>query len=150
VARTWIRLGGAFLAVLLAAGCGGSRDVNDVEKMLVEHYLDPLDSAGITTSVESACRYAGPVAAPWHLSIELRLDAPQQRVADFLKSEGIVVVADRQPMIVQQIPDNPTEGWNGTLAASGDKSILALVYNEATRSDWSGAVGWAEVCPDNR
>ena len=148
MARPWSRLAGAAIVVWLAAACSTGSDIADVEAVLVDHYLDPLAETGITVSVESACRYAGPVDIPWHLEVALRLDAPPQRVADFVEQEGMVVRRDRDPMIVQQIPGAPTEGWNGSLEARRDGSVLKLVFNNVTRSGWSGAVGWAEVCPD--
>jgi hypothetical protein len=148
MAGSWIRFAAALSVVGLAAGCGASRDVDDVETALVEHYIDPLAAAGITAKVEDTCRYAEHSAEePWHLEVELRLDAPPQQVADVLESEGMVVSRDREPMLVQQIPGNPRDGWNGVLATSGDDSTLGLVYNNATHSAWSGAVGWAEACP---
>lgn len=145
---SWIRLGTALLAACLAAGCGASRDVADVEAMLAERYLEPLDAAGIHATVESACRYRGQIDAPWHLSTSLRLDAAQARVAEVLAGEGIIVVKDRDPMIVQQIRNDPTHGWNGALSAADGGSTLGLVFNNATRSERFGALGWAEVCPE--
>jgi hypothetical protein len=130
----------------MTVGCEASKDVEDVEDALVEQFLDPLATDGITLSVESACRYAGPVDAPWHLSMELRIDARRERVVDALKGEGMIVRSDREPMLLQQIPGKPDEGWNGSLVASGDDSILYLLYNNATH-DWPDALGWADVCP---
>lgn len=149
MAGSWIRVAAALLAGGLVAGCGAGRDVDDVEAALVDHYIDPLAAAGITATVEDTCRYAFQSAAePWHLDVKLRLDAPARQVADVLESEGMVVSRENQEsMHVQQIPGNPRDGWNGVLAMSGDGSILGLTYNNATPSAWSGAVGWAEVCP---
>ncbi|GAA1369658.1 hypothetical protein GCM10009661_27440 [Catellatospora chokoriensis] len=41
----------------------------------------------------------------------------------------------------------PREGWTGILAGAADGSVLSLVFNDATYSDWHGAVGWSEMCP---
>jgi hypothetical protein len=148
VAVSWIRFAAALSVIWLAAGCGASRAVDDVETTLVEHYIDPLAAAGITANVEDSCRYASHSAEElWHLDVKLRLDAPPRQVADVLESEGMLVSRDQEPMHVQQIPGNPRDGWNGVLATSGDGSTLGLVYNNVTHSSWSGAVGWAEVCP---
>jgi hypothetical protein len=149
MARMWPRLAGAVMVVWLAAACTTGNDVADVEAVLVDHYLDPLAETGITASVQSACRYAGPVDLPWHLDVALRLDAAPERVADFLEREGMVVRRDREPMTVQQVPGAPNQGWNGTLRASEQGSVLNLVFNNVTRSGWTGAVGWADVCPDS-
>lgn len=146
MASSWIRHGTALLAILLVARCGTSSDVTDVEDMLVERFLDPLAAGGITASIEGACRYPGSVDAPWHLKVELHLDASPRNGADVLVGEGMIVRPDREPMIVQQVPDGPNEGWNGGLTASDSGSVLGLTYNNATRSGWSGAVGWAEEC----
>ncbi len=144
---SWVRITGALLVLSLVAGCGASHDIGDVEERLARHYLEPLAAAGIDAAVLETCRYRGSVDEPWHLSIELRLDATQGRAADVLQGEGMVVLRDRDPMIVQQIPDNPSDGWNGVLAGKGDGSLLTLVYNNVRHSGWSGAVGWAESCP---
>lgn len=147
MAGSWIRLGAVLLAAGLVAGCGADREVREVEETLVEAYLDPLAAAGITVAVTDTCKYAGGTEEPWHLSVELRLAAPEERVADVLEREGMVVVRDREPMVVQQVPGVPREGWNGVLAGAADGSVLSLVFNNATHSDRQGAVGWSEVCP---
>jgi hypothetical protein len=149
VTRPWLRLAGAAIVVWLAAACNTGSDVADVEAALVDHYLDPLTEAGMTASVQSACRYAGPTDHPWHLDVALRLDAPPERVADVLEQEGMVVRRDRDPMIVQQIPGAPSGGWNGSLEAWEEGSVLNLVFNNVMPAGWSGAVGWADVCPDS-
>lgn len=142
-----IRLGAVLLAVALVAGCGSGRDVGAVEETLVDGYLDPLAAAGITIAVTDTCKYQGEPKDPWHLSIELRLAAPGEQVADVLESEGMVVRRDREPMEVQQVRGAPREGWNGILTGAADGSVLSLVFNNATYSDWPGTVGWSEVCP---
>ncbi|MEU8075381.1 hypothetical protein AB0B31_08010 [Catellatospora citrea] len=147
MAGSRIRLGAVLLAVGLIAGCGADRDVSEVEQKLVEGYLDPLAAAGITTAVTDTCKYEGGTKEPWHLSVELRLAAPEGQVADVLESEGMVVRRNREPMVVQQVPGAPREGWNGVLASAADGSVLSLVFNNATHADWHGAVGWSEVCP---
>lgn len=147
MARCWIRLGAVLLAAGLITGCGADRDVRAVEETLVEAYLDPLAAAGITAAVADTCKYAGGTEEPWHLSVELRLAAPEERVADVLESEGMVVRRDREPMIVQQVPGSPRDGWNGVLAAAADGSTLRLVFNNAAHAGWDGTVGWSEVCP---
>ena len=140
------RLGSVLLATGLLAGCDTGTDVHNVEVLLAEHYLDPLTEAGLNPVVNSACRYEGPVDAPWHLSISLHLDADADRVAGVLLDEGMVVKRDRDPMIVQQVPDDPGAGWNGGLRAAGAGSVLTLVFNNATSSGWAGSVGWAQEC----
>ncbi|GAA1408318.1 hypothetical protein [Catellatospora coxensis] len=147
MAGSWIRLGTVLLAAGLVAGCGADRDVRAVEETLVEAYLDPLAAAGITAAVTDTCKYAGGTEEPWHLSVELRLAAPEAQVAEVLESEGMVVRRDREPMIVQQVPGGPRDGWNGVLAATADGSTLSLVFNNATHADRHGTVGWSEVCP---
>jgi hypothetical protein len=137
----------AAVSAVLLSGCSADHSVAGVEDTLVDGYLEPLEKAGITVTVENACRYAGDVALPWHLSVALRLNAPADRVAGVLKDEDVVVVTDREPMIVQQIFDNPGDGWNGSLAAKGEQSLLALVFNNVDRSGWSGTVGWSDPCP---
>jgi hypothetical protein len=145
---SWLRLGSVILLLGLVAGCGASRDVADVERMLAERYLKPLEAAGIHATVESACRYRGEFDAPWHLSTSLRLDAAPARVAKVLADEGIVVDGDRDPMIVQQIRNDPSHGWNGSLTSAEGGSTLGLVFNNATRSDHFAALGWADICPE--
>ena len=126
-----------------------SSNVHDLEATLAEHYLNPLSEAGITASVVRTCRFADPVDAPWHLWIELQVDAPEDRVADVLTGEGVVVVRDREPMIVQQVFNEPGKGWDGILATSGNRSRLSLERSYATHSGWTDALGWGEVCPDS-
>ena len=146
--RGRMRLVAVSLVVGLTAGCGSGSDVHDLEAVLAEKYLDPLGDAGITVSVVRTCRFADAVDTPWHLSVELRVDAPEDRVADVLTDAGVVVVRGREPMIVQQIRNEPEEGWDGILATSGDRSTLRLEHPYATHSGWTDALGWGEVCPD--
>jgi hypothetical protein len=147
VQRHLIRSVAAACAVVILSGCAADHSVAGVEDVLIDNYLEPLEKAGITVTVDHACRYAGDITFPWHLSVALRLDAPVDRVARFLENEGMVVRTDRDPMIVQQIFNNPGDGWNGSLAASGEQSMLSLVFNNAERSGWSGTVGWSDSCP---
>jgi hypothetical protein len=142
-----IRLAGVLLVAGLATGCGSGHSVEDGESALAKGYLESLDAAGIRVTVMKACRYQGPVDAPWHLSVELRLDAEPGRVAEVLVDEGVVVVRDRDPMIVQQVHNEPASGWNGALEASAGGSVLNLTYNNAKPSGRYGALGWAEECP---
>jgi hypothetical protein len=137
----------ALAAVALLAGCEQSADVGDLEATLAEHYLDPVTAAGMTPSVLSTCRFADPVDDPWHLRIEIRIDGPADRVADALVSKGVVVVRGREPMIVQQIRNEPGTGWDGILATAGGGSRLALERGDVTHAGWSDALGWAEECP---
>jgi NAD(P)-dependent dehydrogenase (short-subunit alcohol dehydrogenase family) len=46
-------------------------------------------------------------------------------------------------------PGWPDDGWNGTLAAPLATSPPHPVFTNATHAGWSGAIGWAEVCPDS-
>ena len=136
------------LAVGAVTGCGGvSDDVRDLETTLVDTYLKPLAKAGVSTSVETTCRFADPIDSPWHLNIKIKIDAPEKRVADILHGQGVVVVRDREPMIVQQIFNQPDDGWDGILQADGDGSLLWLERNNVTHSGFSDALGWGEVCP---
>src|SRR5688500_18559032 len=112
--RSWSRLAGVVLVAWLVAGCGASSDVDDVEAMLVERYLEPLAAAGIQATIESSCRYDTPIDGPWHLSAELRLDAEPSRVSKALKNEGVVVVGEPDALLVQQMR-NDMDGWNGSL-----------------------------------
>jgi hypothetical protein len=137
----------AVLMVGMLSGCAVDRSVAGVEDILIDNYLEPLEKAGIGVTVENACRYPGDMTYPWHVSVALRLDAPVDRVARFLQDEGMVVRTDRNPMIVQQIFNNPDDGWNGGLEAKGEQSLLSLVFNNAERSGWSGTVGWSDTCP---
>ncbi|GIM94203.1 hypothetical protein [Paractinoplanes toevensis] len=141
-----------FAVVALVTGCssgnGVHADVRDLEETLVATYLDPLEAAGIGTSVLRTCRFADPVDAPWHLLIEVRVDAPEDRVADVLTHEGVVVVRGREPMIVQQIFNQPNRGWDGILAKDGEKSKLGLERSYVDHAGWTDAVGWGEVCAD--
>ncbi|XVU29874.1 hypothetical protein ACQPZJ_23140 [Actinoplanes sp. CA-054009] len=149
-AAVWGRLGRAGVAVLAAVavgGCGADRSVSGAEETLIGSYLEPLEDAGIGVTVEHACRYAGDLDQPWHLSVGLRLEATAERAADVLKDEDMVVRDDREPMIVQQIFNKPEDGWNGSLAADGDRSVLSLVFSNAERSGWHGTVGWSDSCP---
>ncbi|UQU62429.1 hypothetical protein COUCH_25765 [Couchioplanes caeruleus] len=146
------RRGWQVVAVSLAAGaataCGGVGDgVRDVETTLVDTYLTPLTRAGFHPSVESTCRFADPVDTPWHLDVKIKVAASEKQVADILAEEGVVVVSDREPMIVQQIRDEPGDGWDGVLQADGDSSALLLERSDVTHSGFSDAVGWGEVCP---
>jgi hypothetical protein len=146
--RAGIRLVAASLLVGLASGCSPAEDVDGLEATFAQHYLDPLDAAGITASVTRTCRFDDPVDAPWHLSVQVAIDAPQERVAKVLTDADVVVVGHREPMIVQQIPGEPGVGWDGILAASGSRSTLSLEHSNATHSGWSDALGWGEVCAD--
>lgn len=144
---SWIRLGGVLLIASLAAGCGSGRSVGDSESTLIDGYLEPLREAGIQVTVEKACRYPGPVDIPWHLGVEVHLDAAPDRVADVLVDEDVWVVRDRDPMIVQQYHED-THGWNGVLEASGEGSKLALTFNNAKPSDRFEGLGWHDDCRD--
>ena len=145
--RGWL-LVALSLLVGAVAGCGGvSDDVRDLETALVDTYLTPLSEADLSTSVESTCRLADPIDSRWHLSIKIRIGAPENRVADILDGEGVVVVRGREPMIVQQIRNQPNDGWDGILQADGDGSLLWLERSNVTHSGFSDAVGWGEVCP---
>lgn len=145
--RRW-QLVALSLTVGAVTGCSGvSDDVRDLETTLVDTYLKPLAKAGISTSVESTCRLADPIDSPWHLAIKIKIGAPEKRVADILAGEGVVVVRDREPMIVQQIFNQPDDGWDGILKADGDGSALSLERSYVTHSGFSDAVGWGEVCP---
>ncbi|MFF5078161.1 hypothetical protein ACFY36_14005 [Actinoplanes sp. NPDC000266] len=137
----------AVVGLVVLGGCSGDRSVGGAEDVLVENYLEPLEEAGIGVTVEHSCRYAGDVGYPWHLSVALRLDGALERVAGFLEGEGMMVCRDHEPMIVQQVFNHPEDGWNGSLAADGQRSVLSLVFNNAERSGWDGAVGWADSCP---
>lgn len=108
--RHLIRSVTAVIAVTMLSGCAAEHSVQGVEDVLIDDYLEPLEKAGFTVTMENACRYAGDVTAPWHLSVALRLNAPVDRVAGVLKDEDMVVGTDRDPMIVQQLFDNPDDG----------------------------------------
>jgi hypothetical protein len=106
-----------------------------------------LVAAGMAVEAEDTCRYPAQSATqPWHLNVRLTVEAPPARVAVVLEAEGIVVRGDREPMVVQQFPGNPRDGWNGALDWEGDHSVLGLTYNNATPSRSAAAIGWAEVC----
>jgi hypothetical protein len=135
-------------AIALVAGCGSGSDVHELEATFDAAYLAPLASAGMTTTVLRTCRFADPVDAPWHLLIDVRIDATEDRVADVLTRHDVVVVQGREPMIVQQIFNEPGKGWDGILEKSGDQSMLRLERSYATHSGRKDALGWAEVCAD--
>jgi hypothetical protein len=141
------------LVVALMTGCGSGNDVHadvrDMEETLVATYLEPLNAAGIATSVVRTCRFADSVEAAWHLSIEVRVDAAEDRVADVLTHEGVVVVRGREPMIVQQIFNEPGKGWDGILEKNGDHTRLGLERSYVDHAGWKDAIGWGEVCPDS-
>lgn len=84
---------------------------------------------------------------PWHLEIQVGIDAEADEVAQILQAEGVAVARDREPMLVQQEPDDPAGGWNGALGPSRDGgSFLGLTYNNVALDGLPDAGGWAEVC----
>jgi hypothetical protein len=159
MASGWPRFAAVLLAVGLAGGCGGGpdrRDIGEVEQLLTDGFLEPVGEAGIGYRVEDACqltpdrlspRYPNAATGPgWHLVVRLSFDAPADAVADVLEAEKIIVVRDRESMIVQQLRDST--GWNGSLDAAPDGSRLSLTYNNAIPGGWPEGLGWAEACPD--
>jgi hypothetical protein len=145
-----VRWAAALLAAgLLVGGCAASTEVGDVAPLLTEGFLDPLAAAGLPATVTDTCRYAGPAEDErWHLSVELRVAADEKRVAAALLDAGVVVVRDREPMIVQQFPGRPSDGWNGGLRADRAATVLGLVFNNARHTSGPAALGWSEICPD--
>ncbi|GIF18225.1 hypothetical protein BJ973_008812 [Actinoplanes tereljensis] len=151
--RVGVRFAVLPLVIALVTGCSSGKglhaDVRDLEETLVATYLEPLNTAGIETSVVRTCRFADAVDAAWHLLIEVRVDAPEDRVADVLTHEKVVVVRGREPMIVQQIFNEPNQGWDGILEKDGDGSTLSLERSYVDHAGWKDAIGWGEVCADS-
>jgi hypothetical protein len=57
---------------LLVAGCS-STDVKSVNAALAEHYLEPLQSAGIALTIEDTCHLEPQAASEaWHLEIRVQ------------------------------------------------------------------------------
>jgi hypothetical protein len=135
-------------AIVTLSGCATAHDVPSVEERLVDGFLTPLAAAGMPVTIAESCRYDLPVDQPWHLNTELRVHATQARVAEVLSAQDMVLLRDRDPMILQQFEGRPGDGWNGVLEAAGDQAVIKLTYNNADREAWAGAVGWAEACPD--
>jgi hypothetical protein len=157
--RVWVRVVAAALAVSLVGGCGAEPSVGDLEEMLAGTYLAPLTEAGLTTSVTRACRILNPGDAedtaatttggrPWHLAVDIDIDAPAARVADLLEAEDVVLRRDHDPMIVQQEFNKPGHGWDGILTATGDRSTLSLEHGNLAHDKLAGSLGWADVCTD--
>jgi hypothetical protein len=134
-------------AALFAAGCATTA-VESANTALVEHYLEPFDSAGIPYTVVSTCHLERRAAAEsLHLEVQLRIDADRRRVADILEAQGVVLRRDRDPMGVQQEPGEPDLGWNGVIESSDDDAPLGLTYNSVEPDGPAEVGGWAEVCP---
>lgn len=134
-------------AGLLAAGCSAS-PVDTVDSALATHFLDPLRSAGISYAVENTCHLQrDSETEPWHLEVRVRIDGDRDRVSQLFEAKDVVVARDRDPMTIQQEPDDPAGGWNGVLEAGGDgASALGLTYNNVPLEGVGEAGGWAEVC----
>lgn len=157
--RGWVRVVAATLAVSLAGGCATDEPIGDLERMLVQTYLEPLRAAGIATSVTRACRIlnAGdpedtaetkPGGRPWHLAVRIEAAAPIARVDRVLTAQDVVVRRDGDQAIIQQIADEPGRGWDGTLSGSGETSNLELEYGNLAHEDLTGMLGWADACTD--
>jgi hypothetical protein len=135
-----------FGAGLLAAGCSGS-PVDTVDSDLASHFLAPLESAGVSYTIENTCHLQRDADTdPWHLEVRVRIDGDRDRVARLLEAQDVVVATDRDPMIIQQERGDPANGWNGVLDAGDGGSALALTYNNVVLDSVGEAGGWAEVC----
>ena len=139
------------LSALLSAGCGvsaGFPDVVDVEATLQEHYLQPLSDAGITSTIERTCRYSGPAEGPWILITDLHLDASVADVLQTLRAHGVQVRDQEVPASVQQIPGQPDQGWDGTIASADAGSALSLRRYSVVNTPAEQAKRWSSVCPE--
>jgi hypothetical protein len=132
--------------VLLMAGCGEPSSVGDAESRLSAGYRDVLSAAGITHVVDDTCHAHRSPSEAWTLYVTVRVDASPERVAELLEDEGMVVLSDREPMLIQQTAGDPVHGWNGTLIASGAGTVLGLAHNGVTAPKAGRSIGWLEVC----
>lgn len=136
-----------FVTVLLVTGCSTS-PVDSVDSALATHFLDPLREADISYAVENTChlqRHSD--TEPWHLEVRVKIDADRDRLPGVFEARDVVVVRDRNPMTIQQEPDDSAGGWNGVLEARvGGASSLGLTYNNVALDGVAEAGGWAEVC----
>lgn len=143
-------LGGAVLVAgaLLASGCSSATTIAAVDAALAERYLEPLRSADIGFTVDNTCHLDLPSLPdePWHLEVQIKVNADTERVADVLEAEDVVLVRDRDPMVVQQERGKPQLGWNGVLESADDGSLLGLTHNNVTSGSFAEAGAWAEVC----
>lgn len=126
------RRSAAALPAVAAAGCAGAGGgVDDAEEQLGEHFLDPLTDAGITQHVQSTCRFGTPVDEVRHLQTDVRVQAPQQQVADVLSDAGVVVEPDSALRHAWQEGTQPggrgsgppfsgsgRYGWHGAISAT--------------------------------
>jgi predicted Zn-dependent protease len=143
-----LRVVGGVLAVaaVLVAGCSAD-GIESVNAALEDRYLDPLQAADIDFAVENTCHLQRATASePWHLEVRVQIDADANRVADILQAQDVVLVRDRDPMMVQQDRGDATRGWNGVLEKSDAGALLGLTYNNVTPGGLGEAGGWAEVC----
>lgn len=120
-----------------------------MDAALAEHYLEPLQSADVSFTVSSTCHLDVPSLPeePWHLEVLIEVNADTERVADVLAAQDVVLRRDRDPMVVQQEPGKPQQGWNGGLASADDGALLSLTYNNVTPGSFAEAGAWTEACP---
>lgn len=152
--RSALAASGVLLLLAVSACAGrGDADLADVEQKLTERYLQPLAAAGLNVRTQDTCRLdlifpPDPVWRAQHLQASYIVEAPVDEVADVLDEEGIRLVRDRDPMIVQQEPGDPQGGWNGGLARqAGDRTSLVLTYNNVDVDSLAASGGWGEACP---
>jgi hypothetical protein len=101
----------------------------------------------IAFAVENTCHLPRATASePWLLEGRVQIDADADRVADILQAQVVVLVRDRDPMIVQQDRGNATRGWNGVLEMPDGGAPLGLTYDDVTSGGLRDTGGWAEVC----
>lgn len=81
--------------------------------------------------------------------LDLHVDAPESEVAQVVEDAGAVVCTDRSPVIVQQNPGRPEDGWNGVLAGERAGTRLNLTYTRVVVPEGASALGWTEACPDH-
>ena len=149
MATTGARVTTAAVVALALTGCSGvdRPGLRSVEDELSAKYLQPLTDAGLSYEVEDTCRLAlQPADTAWHLVATFAVDAELRDVARVLREEGIRLEGERDPVIVQQEPGDPSGGWNGGLRDGEDGTLLELTFNNVGVEDLPASGGWGEPC----
>lgn len=133
--------------VLMASACSNDVGVSASEGQFDESYLQPLDAAGLTYSVEEVCHYSRQTSNEgWQLQVSLVVDAGLEDAADALGTEIEVILRDRKPMVLQQYEGEPNLGWNGVLESRGGSSVIGVTKNNVTVDGERPPVAWLQVC----
>ncbi len=136
------------IAVLLATvSCSSGRDVSGSEAQFDEAFLRPLDMAGLDYQIDEVCHYERRAPGePWHLQIAVSIDASPRVVARALAADVDIIRTDRDPMVLQQFAGRPGDGWDGSLEAQDQGTLLGVAKNNVAVDGDRPPIGWLPIC----